>query len=165
MLARDAASPSHHLEHHAATGHYRPIDIVPFEAWHLNYIDVRPEQWAFAPILTEGYGQALARQGGGFTAFEGMEVIAVAGIALLWPGRAMVWALMTPRMPSRIVVIHRAVFRYLRHYRCARVECVIDPVFAESVEWARRLGFHYESTMPKYAMDGRSMDLYVRLEE
>lgn len=130
----------------------------------MNHVDVRPEQWAFAPVFHEGYGEALAQQGGGFTAFEGMDVIAVAGIVKLWEGRYMAWALMTPRVQDRALVIHRAVSRYLRQFRCRRLECVIDPEFPESVEWARRLGFIYEGTMPGYAVDGRSMDMYVRLE-
>lgn len=130
----------------------------------MNHVDVRPEQWAFAPILTEGYGQALANAGGGFTAFDGMDVVAMAGIVKIWQGRAMTWALITPKIKDRVVIIHRAVYRYIQRYRCARLECVIDPQFPESVEWARRLGFRYESTMPRYAIDGRSMDMYVRLE-
>lgn len=115
------------------------------------------------PVLTPAYGRALEAAGGGFTAFEGSTVLAAAGIVTLWPGRGQVWALITPAMRARAIVIHRAVYRAVQRYTGARLECIIDPEFSASVAWARRLGFQYEGTMPKYGIDGRTMDMYVRI--
>lgn len=112
-------------------------------------------------MLTFEYGQALESAGGGFTAFEGDRVIAAAGIVTCWPGRGQVWALITPAMRARSMVIHRAVCRAIRAYEGIRLECVIDPLFEASVRWAGALGFEYESTMARYGIDGRTMDMYV----
>lgn len=105
----------------------------------------------------------MEQTGGGFSAFVDDRVIAAAGIVQFWGGRAQVWALMTPQMRERALIIHRAVSRYMRAYACDRLECVIDPTFLASVTWAKRLGFTYESTMPKYGIDGRTMEMWVRL--
>jgi RimJ/RimL family protein N-acetyltransferase len=148
---------------YAELGNAGPVDIVPFRSWHFQMLDVQPEQWAWVPRLTPQYGIALEKVGGSFSAFQGADVIAMAGIVQIWPERAQVWALFAPAMAARVIVIHRAVCKYLRQYQCARVECVIDPTFTRSVEWARRLGFGYESTMPKYGTEGQTMDMYVRI--
>lgn len=138
---------------------------MPFCAWHLQFLDVQPEQWAVAPRLTPEYGEALAAAGCAFTAFVGIEVIACAGIVSFWPGRSQVWAIMSSLVPQYRYAIHRAVKAYVRGYRCARLECVIDPTFSRSVRWAHSLGFTLESPMPKYGVNGEDMAMYVRLEQ
>lgn len=107
---------------------------------------------------------ALEKSGNGFSAFDGDNVIACAGIVVFWEGRAQVWAIMSRYIGCYAFTVHRAVKRYLRAYRCARLECIIDPTFTRSVEWARRLGFSFESVMPKYGMGGDTMHMFVRLE-
>jgi RimJ/RimL family protein N-acetyltransferase len=165
MLADSSTLTGNDPQCDAADEHGRPIDILPFAAWHLNELRLQPEQWDTAPQLTPEYGRALEQAGGGFSAFEGLECIGAAGIVVLWPGRAQVWALMTPRMRARQGYISRVVRRHIKQCTVKRLECIIDPMFIASVAWATWLGFRYESTMPYYGVDGRTMDMYVRILE
>lgn len=133
---------------------------MPFEAWHLEWLTLQTAQAWLA--LTPQYGLDLKQAGPCFSAFAGPTVIACAGVMTFWPGRAQVWSLLSNQLPCYGGVIHRAVVRFLRGYDVARLECTVDPLHPQAVEWAKRLGFRYESTMPKYSPIGTTMDLYVR---
>ncbi|MDH4186782.1 MAG: hypothetical protein OEV08_07285 [Nitrospira sp.] len=135
---------------------------MPFEAWHLRYLELQPSQAAHATHLTQQHGEALVVAGPAFTAFVGMEVIACAGVMEIWPGRAQVWSLLSWRMPTYYRDVHRAVKKFLRGYTVRRLECVVDPRHAEAVRWAKHLGFTYESTMPGYTPLGDTQAMYVR---
>lgn len=111
----------------------------------------------------EGYGTFLKSSGPCFTAFAGMDVIGCAGIMPLWNGRAQVWSLFSDLIHHYPKAIHRAVKQYVDGYDVARLECTVDPRSDRAVRWAKRLGFHYESTMPKYTPIGTTMDMYVRI--
>lgn len=142
----------------------RPLIIVPFESWHLQWLTVQTEQdWV---ALTPEYGMALQAAGPAFTAFAGMDVLACAGIIPIWQGRAQVWSLLSEAIHGSVHRrgIHKAVKSYIRDYRVRRLECTVDPRSARAVKWARTLGFHYEGTMTSYTPLGDTMDLYVRLE-
>lgn len=135
---------------------------MPFEAWHLAMMELRPEQRVVAVDLTPQYCQALAQAGNAFSAWAGPDLIASAGVVTFWPGRAQVWALMSWRVPQYGGVIHRHVKRYIQKHPVARLECIIDPRFRASVDWAVRLGFHFESRMKRYGYHGQDMDMYVK---
>ena len=109
------------------------------------------------------YGDMLKQSGPCFTAFAGMDVVGAAGIIPLWEGRAQVWSLFSDLIRDYPMAIHRAVKRYILSYEVARLECTVDPRDERAVNWARRLGFQYESTMPKYTPVGSTMDMYVRI--
>lgn len=134
---------------------------MPFEPWHIHWLNVQDEQRWFAPV--EGYGEMLQRSGRGFTAFAGMDVVGCAGIMPLWNGRAQVWAMFSNLIQVYPVVIHKAVKRYIDAYQVTRLECTVDPRSERAVRWARRLGFEYEGTMRKYTPIETDMDMYVRI--
>lgn len=150
------------VERDSPAGHIGHIDVVPFEAWHLQNFSLREEQKIVAVDLTPDYAKALQHAGPCFSAWAGYEVIAVAGVVSFWPGRAQVWALMSDQINAYGWVIHRHVVRYLSGCFVRRLECVIDPRFQESAAWAIRLGFKKECTMPRYGVHGQDMDMYVR---
>ena len=54
-----------------------------------------------------------------------------------------------------------ASFAVVRH-PVDRLECIIDPRFRASADWAVRLGFHFESRMKRYGYHGQDMDMYVK---
>ena len=138
------------------------LDIVPFEAWHFTRFQLRSEQEIVAVDMTPAYCQSLAAAGEAFSAWVGPDLIAAAGVIHFWPGRAQVWAMMSWRLPQYGGLIHRHVKRYIQQHPVARLECVIDPRFPKSEEWAKRLGFKYESTMRAYGLHGQDMDMYVK---
>lgn len=135
---------------------------MPFEAWHFVGFQLRPEQEIVAVDMTPDYCQALASGGPAFSAWVGPDLIAAAGVLHFWPGRAQVWAMMSWMLPQYGGLIHRHVKRYIQRHPVARLECVIDPRFPKSEDWAKRLGFRYESTMRAYGLHGQDMDMYVK---
>ena len=129
----------------------------------MQFLRLRPEQQRIGVDLTPDYAAALEAAGNGFSGWAGSEVIAAAGIIHFWPGRAQVWGVFSRLMPVYGALVHRHVLRYIQRHPVARLECVIDPAFPVSVEWAKRLGFRYESRMKKYGIHGQDMLMYVRL--
>lgn len=140
------------------------IDIVPFEAWHLDWINLQASQQMLSPSLTHHYGRSLQCAGPAYTALHGCEVLACAGIVEFWAGRAQVWSLLSDSMPQYRKSIHRAVKGFLLGYRVRRLECVVDPRAEASMRWARHLGFRYEGTMHAYTPGGEDQLMYVRIE-
>ncbi len=117
------------------------------------------------PYLTERYGQQLQSMGPCFTAFAGTTVIGCAGVLQYWTGRGQVWSLLSDQLPRYRKGIHAAVKTFLLTAPWRRLEWVLDPEFVRAVDWAKRLGFSYESTMPAYGPNGELQDLYVRIRQ
>lgn len=162
MLAILGAVTGDDCRDHATTRHRRPVDIVPFEAWHLQWLKIQASQSATWMPLTLAYGQALKGAGPCYSAFAGADVIACAGVMNFWEGRAMVWSLLSDQMPEYRKVIHRAVKNFLNGCVVRRLECTIDPRSEAAKRWATHLGFRYESTMPGYTPLGETQELWVR---
>jgi hypothetical protein len=148
----------------AAARHPRPVDIVEFEAWHLNELTVQASQSPTWIPLGSEYGRALKAGGPCFSAFVGMEVIACAGVVKCWEGRAMAWALLSDAMPQYKKAVHKAVKNFLKGYRIRRLECTVDPRNPKTRAWAERLGFSYEGTLEAYTPLGDNQILMVRIE-
>ena len=140
------------------------IDIVPFSAWHLDWLNVQASQAMLSPSLTVQYGRSLEVAGPCYTAFAGDTVIACAGVVEMWHGRSQVWSLLSMSMPDYRKTIHKAVKSFLAGYRVRRLECVVDPRSDASMRWATHLGFHVEHLMRAYTPSGDDQLMYVRLE-
>lgn len=163
MFSVQSAASGNDLEHYRAAEYRGCLDVVPFEAWHLKFLRLRPEQQRIGVDVDSEYARALQEAGNGFSGWAGSEVIAAAGIITFWPGRAQVWGMFSYLMPVYGALVHRHVLRYIQRYPATRLECVIDPAFPVSIEWAKRLGFRYESRMKKYGVMGQDMLMYVRV--
>lgn len=163
MLSVQPTASGNDLERGRSAEYRGCIDVVPFEAWHLDFLRLRPEQQQIGVDVTPEYAQALQNAGEGFSGWVGSQVVAAAGIIKFWSGRAQVWGMFSDLMPVYGALVHRHVLRYIQRSPVARIECVIDPAFPVSVDWAIRLGFRYESRMEKYGVHGQDMLMYVRI--
>lgn len=113
--------------------------------------------------MTPEYAHALEVAGHAFSAWAGSVVVAAAGVVHFWPGRAQVWGMFSDQMPRYGALVHRHVLRYIQAHPVRRLECVIDPGFPASIEWAKRLGFRCETRMQKYGVHGQDMLMFVRV--
>lgn len=127
----------------------------------MQYLQLRREQTAVGMDLTPDYARSLEHAGNCFSAWAGSKVVACAGVIMFWPGRGQVWALISEDIYAYGSLVHRYVRRYLLANPVTRLECIIDPRFPKSEEWARRLGFEKESRMARYGLHGQDMDMYV----
>lgn len=164
MLAVEQSVTRHDSGAHAAARDPRPtLTVVPFEPWHLLWMTLQPSQQILATTLTVEHGESLRQAGPCYTGLAGATVVACAGIMEFWPGRAQAWALLSEEFPSYIKDIHRAVRAFLETYTVARLECVVDPQYPETLRWAEHLGFTHETSMPNYTPQGETRLMYVRL--
>lgn len=141
------------------------MDIVPFQVEHLKRINLQSSQMDAFVRLGDAEEAYLNASQYAFTALDGDEVVACAGIVDIWQGRGQAWALMSDSIGVRFVKVHRAVKRALDLYEHRRVEMIVDADFAEGLKWAELLGFKCETPdgMPGYYNDGRLYKLFARV--
>ena len=142
------------------------VEIVQFEPWHLDWLQVRSQQQIEIESvpMKRKYGLWLKGSGPAVTVFaEG--VVCCAGVVGRSYSRGEVWSLMGDAVDAHKLSVHRAAKHYVDAWarRFPRLEMVIDPRFTKAVEWSLRLGFKYESTKECYEVDGTSRDMYVRI--
>lgn len=137
---------------------------MPFKLEHLKKIKLQKAQGGILENI-EPYAAFVEQSDFGFTAMDGDEVVACAGIIKMWEGRGHAWALMSDSIGHRFVQLHRAVKRGLAMTNFKRIEMVVDADFAEGLKWAHMLGFKCETPegMPGYATDGRLYKLFARV--
>jgi hypothetical protein len=106
--------------------------------------------------------KAELAQGMSFSAIDGDEVLACAGVLEFWPGRATAWAILSGRCGSRFRPIHRAVSRFL-DLQSGRIEATADIGFGPGHRWLQMLGFKVETEcMKAYMPNGADAAMYVR---
>lgn len=111
--------------------------------------------------------RTLMAQGPAYAAVDEDGVFALGGIQDVWDGRGMCWALLAEDSGSRLVVLTRAIRRYLDglHYR--RLEMYVDAQFAAGRRWAEMLGFDNETpqAMAGFLPNGNAAYMYGRVRQ
>lgn len=140
--------------------------IVPFSSAHLSAIKLQQAQSTALDIVGDAESVYLEASNYAFTALDGDEVVACAGIIRLWEGRGHAWALMSGSIGARFVCVHRAVKRAIKMSGYRRIEMDVDASHKEAIKWAHMLGFYNETPdgMRGYVADGRLIYKFVRLE-
>lgn len=139
------------------------MNIVPFEPEHLRTLVLQDAQAWMGPMLQADYGESLKRSGPCFTALDGEQVLACAGVMRMWDNRDQAWALMGAESGRHFVAIYRGIRRFLDMHDTRRVEATVDSGFDAGHRLMRLLGFQREGCMRAYLPDGRDCDLYARV--
>lgn len=141
------------------------IDIVRFRATHLWHLDLQEAQRDLrAQFGDPAYGSALEATQNAFTALDGDQVLACAGVHEVWPGRGVAWALIGREAGREFRAIHRAVSGFLAACPLRRVEMVVDAKFAAGHRWAKMLGMTAEGTLRAYSPGGDDYVMYARVK-
>jgi hypothetical protein len=140
------------------------MKVVPYQAEHLQKLRLQSAQLCnlnWMPI-----DQAVQLENvTAFTALDGDEVLACAGVLELWSGRGAAWAFLAEDLGTRMVAVHRAVRRYFGLLDFRRIEAEVAVDFPQGHRWMRLLGFELESPrMRGYFPDGSDAALYVRVK-
>jgi hypothetical protein len=149
-----------------AKGQY--LDVRDFEPadYHMVWDEVavafphdhnlHPSKWA------EGY----AAGGPAFTGWWQGDILACAGLLIVWPGLASAWAVITRRGRDHPVMIHRTTQRFLdaniQRHRLRRVEATAFESDRRAQAWLARLGFEVESVRPEWGPSGQTGLNFVR---
>jgi len=138
--------------------------IIPFKPEHLKTLVLQDSQAWMGDKLKPEYGASLIKAGPCFTAMDGDEVLACAGVMNIWEGRVLAWALISDNAGKRFVRIVKAIKRFIDAHQAVRIEATVDVDFEEGHRLMKILGFEYEGTARKYLPDGRTVCLYARIK-
>lgn len=131
--------------------------IEQFKVDHLLSLDEKTRlRLGLVPEWVEK-AYAYEKSGPCYTGFVDGEVIACAGVHLLWPGCGEAWAVVTPKVYDNPLFFHRAVKNLLQHiinkHKLYRVQATVLDGFARGMKWLEVLGFECEGLMRKYLND------------
>ena len=132
--------------------------IVPFDAWHLAAITPQEAQ------AHEYAADSLASPVGfAWTALDGKNPIACAGLVEIWQGRAYAWAMLSRDAGPHMRWLTREIRFRLSRAHFQRVEMAVDASFANGCRWAEMLGFSMEGLGRKYLPNGHDAFIYARV--
>lgn len=137
------------------------MTVVPFRPKHLQALQLQPAQAWMRPLLNDEYAATMAACLSG-TFIDRSGVVAIIGVATIWPGRAHVSALLSG---VGLLALHRFATRWLDETQIRRLEATVDGDFEAGHRWLRLLGFRLETPegMPGYRPDGGLSFLYARV--
>ncbi|MFN8995161.1 MAG: hypothetical protein ACK5X3_16065 [Pseudomonadota bacterium] len=138
------------------------MEIVPYAREHLLALRVQPAQADAAPWITPDYAASL-EGGTSWTVLANCRPVFCGGSWELWPGRALVWAILSPEAGPHMARITRGVRRYLGLLPHRRVECYVDAGFEQGARWAAMLGFEREATLRAFLPNGNDAHIYARV--
>lgn len=102
-----------------------------------------------------------------FSAFAGDELIASAGVTLLWGGVAEAWSVITPRVYKHGFAFHRAVktmlSKIILEKKLYRIQASVISGFPQGAKWLESLGFQCEGFMKKYDSAKNDYFLYAKV--
>lgn len=140
------------------------MQIIPFQADHVQAINLQMAQRRFDSAFKPEYARALQAAGNAYTAIDGDEPVACCGLVEQWEGRALAWALLAENIgPGRFVRVTRAVRRFLDMADYRRIEMQVDAEHAQAIRWAQMLGFEVEAMLRAFLPDGRDAFQFVRI--
>ncbi len=106
------------------------------------------------------------QRGPAFTAFYKNEIIAIAGITLVWPGLGEAWALFGKNPQRHKFFIHREALRHIeqiaKEKKLERIQGCAIKEHEAGKRWLEHLGFEYEGPMRKFWM-GKDFVRYARI--
>ena len=95
-----------------------------------------------------------------FAILKNKKPIAYMGLICIWENRYMAWSVLSEEVGPYLLWITRRIKEYLENFKCYRIETYLNPGFGNSIQWARLLGFKYESLAQKFNIDGGNSLIY-----
>ena len=141
--------------------------IVAFKAGHLQALELQESQrYLSSSLASHGYARMIEQTGQSFTAVKDGRVLACAGVAEVWEGRAVAWALISKDAGRGMVSIHKAAAGYLCASKYRRIEAWVDDGFIPGIRWLEMLGFTLETPMPMrgFRPDGGACFLFSKVK-
>lgn len=140
--------------------------IARFRAEDLARLAVQPAQAGYAQLFADpDYGAAIERGQWAFTAWHDDTVLGCGGLALEWPGRGVLWSVLSAAAGPHMRALHRATLGFLQQSDVRRIEMVVDAGFAAGHRWAKMLGMTPEGTLRAYGPAGEDFVMYSRIRK
>lgn len=134
--------------------------VSKFEPDHFDQINLQSNQrWAYGFVKPEDL-KGLAE----FDAFSAVidnTVVACAGVVPMHRHRGHCWALLGEGLGIKLLLVHRAIYRYLEICPYRRIETSVECDHEEGHRWARALGFVCEAErLKEYGENGADHAMY-----
>jgi len=145
------------------------IEIVPYVEDHFFQI-VRREHdiKSFMGLPHPEMVAKMFTKGPGFTGIKDGEVVASAGVMIIWDRVGEAWTVTSPLVNKYASFFHKTIKDHLdkviNQYRLERVQCFVDKENKMATKWAEKLGFEYEGEMRKF-FQGKTYLRYSRITE
>lgn len=142
------------------------LEFMPCKPGHMRYLTPLPVQTEEHKAMLTQIGVDLIERSTGLTAWAGTQIVGMAGVAQIWPGRAEAW-IMLDRSAGRFVrpIVRKA--RYvLDNYPSRRIEIVVKTSNVEGHKIAALLRFgEPEGVLRAYHPEGDDMVMYARISD
>lgn len=138
------------------------MNIIPFTPEHALTIKLQPMQAGSLAAIDPSYAENLARVGQAYSVVEGELVVFCGGIAPIWSGRSMLWALVSDQACKHMLFITRGVKRFIELHQGGRIETIVRSDFKQAHRWAKMLGLNWHHHEERYLPGGLDADIYVR---
>lgn len=139
------------------------MNVIPFRAEHFWAIDVQPSQAHVRDYVTENEVRQLESQNS-FTVAHNNVVLACFGWVVVYPTRALLWALISANSGPHFVGITRIGKKVVGGLEFKRLEMEVDCEFKQGHRWAKMLGFTLEAERLRgFRPDGGDSAIYARL--
>ena len=128
---------------------YEVRPYVPADYYKVK--DGKPDAKLFLGVNEEEVARSYSARGVAFTGVVDGEILACAGVVILWPGMGEAWALVTPRIKDHKFFFHRTTLQYLdliaQENHLDRIQANVQKDFGAGHRWAMSLGFRPEGDM------------------
>lgn len=140
------------------------IDIIPARPEMISLLDVQSAQKLTGMELNEVSLGIAIRSGLSLAAVHNGQILGVGGVAEQWPGRGIVWGLLSKGIGVKMAPVHKAVMRALEICPMNRVEAYVLNSHKAGHRWMKMLGFKKEGVMKKYWQD-HDFAVYARVKD
>lgn len=136
------------------------MSVIKFDPDHFHELNIQNRQaWAYGFVTQEDL-EGLA-EFDAFSAVIGNTVVACAGVVPMHRHRAHCWALLAENLGMKLLMVHRAIKRYLSICPYRRIETSVECDHVEGHRWAKALGFVCEAErLVEYGENGADHALY-----
>lgn len=143
------------------------MKIVPFELEHLGQI--QPQAAQATELLTKGvtskeYTDNLLSTGPAMTGIDGDEVVFIIGKSEQWPGRHIIWSIMSQNAGKYMFGIIKSIKRLIDTAAGdGRMEVIVRADFPEGCRLVERFfDFKFHHYEERFLPDGADAKIYVR---
>lgn len=138
------------------------MEFTPFKPWHLKLF--RPGKLFQHPYLPEEARAALYRNVEGITVLLDGEIVAIMGIALLWPGVGEVTLIPSDKFYQNKFTATKITKKFIRlaleTFRLHRIQATALKDLPGHSRFLEFLGFQLEGTLRGYGLKGEDFNMY-----
>lgn len=136
------------------------MQTIPFKIEHIHQIELQPYQAQWQQEINAAQFKEVMDNS--YTIIANDEIILIGGVYKIWENRIAAWSLISKNAGKHFVGLIRTIQKQLSHYKGYRVECYVEPVFAQGHRFAKLIGFECEAPlMRKFHQNGTDASMYA----